>query len=160
MIAIDGWQIPGYDTQVNAGVKLAGGDMSGFGSFALSSDNGVKPGVLTIKTKIAHADETDLAALITKAKALDENGARVTYTVNNALAEAYKIRKAKFDGEVKATEINDVKGWQVTFKLLEVRSISEREQQQLDTTANQNSQTQSTESHTQIQQQFENIEGP
>lgn len=160
MIAIDGWQIPGYDTQVNAGVKLAGGDMSGFGSFALSSDNGVKPGILTVKTKIAHADENDLAALITKAKALDENGARVTYTVNNALAEAYKIRKAKFDGEVKATELNEVKGWQVTFKLLEVRSISEREQQQLDTTANQNSQTQSNESHAQIQQQFENIEGP
>ena len=160
MIAIDGWQVPGYDTQVNAGVKLAGGDMSGFGSFALSSDNGVKPGVLTVKTKIAHVDENDLAALITKAKALDENGARVTYTVNNALAEAYKIRKAKFDGEVKATELNEVKGWQVTFKLLEVRSISEREQQQLDTTANQNSQTQSNESHAQIQQQFENIEGP
>ncbi|MDK2595198.1 hypothetical protein [Pseudoalteromonas obscura] len=160
MIAIDGWQVPGFDTQVNAGVKLAGDDMSGFGSFALSSDNGVKPGVLTVKTKIAHTDENDLAALITKAKALDENGARVTYTVNNSLAEAYKIRKAKFDGEVKATDLEDVKGWQITFKLLEVRSVSEREQQQLDETSNQASEQQSTDAQSQVQQQFEQVDGP
>nr|WP_244951652.1 hypothetical protein [Pseudoalteromonas luteoviolacea] len=160
MISIDGWQVPGYETRVNAGVKLAGGDLSGFGSFALSSDNGVKPAILTVKTKIAHADETDLAALITKAKALDENGARTVYTINNDLAEAYKIRKAKFDGEVKTTELEDVRGWQITFKLLEVRSVSEREQQQLDETSNQASEQQATDAQTQVQQQFEQVEGP
>nr|WP_247687320.1 hypothetical protein [Pseudoalteromonas luteoviolacea] len=160
MISIDGWQVPGYDTKVSAGIKLAGSDLSGFGSFALSSDNGVKPGILNVKTKIAFVDSDELASLITKAKALDENGARTVYTINNDLAEAYKIRKAKFDGEVKATELEDLKGWQVQFKLLEVRSVSEREQQQLDETSNQASEQQSTDSQTQIQQQFEQVEGP
>ncbi|MBQ4836770.1 hypothetical protein [Pseudoalteromonas luteoviolacea] len=160
VISIDGWQVPGYDTKVSAGIKLAGSDLSGFGSFALSSDNGVKPGILNVKTKIAFVDSDELASLITKAKALDENGARTVYTINNDLAEAYKIRKAKFDGEVKATELEDLKGWQVQFKLLEVRSVSEREQQQLDETSNQASEQQSTDSQTQIQQQFEQVEGP
>ncbi|MCF6442360.1 hypothetical protein L1077_23310 [Pseudoalteromonas luteoviolacea] len=160
MISIDGWQVPGYDTKVSAGIKLAGSDLSGFGSFSLSADNGVKPGVLNVKTKIAFVDSNELASLITKAKALDENGARVEYTINNDLAEAYKIRKAKFDGEVKATELEDLKGWQVSFKLLEVRSVSEREQQQLDETSNQVSEQQSTDSQAQIQQKFEQVEGP
>jgi hypothetical protein len=159
-ISINGWQIPGYDTKVSAGVKLAGGDLSGFSSFALSSDNGVKPATLTVKTKIALVDAAELADLIGKAKALDEHGARTEYTINNSVAEAYKIRKAKFDGEVKATELDDVKAWQVVFKLLEVKSVSEREQQHIDKTANSNSTKQANTGHEQVQQQFEQVEGP
>ncbi|MBB1340073.1 hypothetical protein H5158_00305 [Pseudoalteromonas sp. SR45-6] len=159
-IALDGWNVPGFETRVNAGIKLAGGDMSGFGSFALSSDQGVKPGTLTVNTKVPFDHESDLALLISKAKALDENGARIIYTINNALAQAYKIRKAKFDGEVKATELEDKRGWQVAFKLVEVQSVSEREQQQLDTVANQNAITQTTTSNDDIQNKFNEVEGP
>ncbi|MBB1368652.1 hypothetical protein H5154_20130 [Pseudoalteromonas sp. SR44-5] len=159
-IALDGWNVPGFETRVNAGIKLAGGDMSGFGSFALSSDQGVKPGTLTVNTKIPFDQESELALLISKAKALDENGARIIYTINNALAQAYKIRKAKFDGEVKATELEDKRGWQVAFKLVEVQSVSEREQQQLDTVANQNAITQTTTSNDDIQNKFNEVEGP
>ena len=159
-IALDGWNVPGFETRVNAGIKLAGGDMSGFGSFALSSDQGVKPGTLTVNTKIPFDQESDLALLISKAKALDENGARIIYTINNALAQTYKIRKAKFDGEVKATELEDKRGWQVAFKLVEVQSVSEREQQQLDTVANQNAITQTATSNDDIQNKFNEVEGP
>ncbi|NNG42732.1 hypothetical protein HJP15_07340 [Pseudoalteromonas sp. NEC-BIFX-2020_002] len=159
-IALDGWNVPGFETRVNAGIKLAGGDMSGFGSFALSSDQGVKPGTLTVNTKIPFEQESDLALLISKAKALDENGARIIYTINNALAQAYKIRKAKFDGELKTTEIEDKRGWQVAFKLVEVQSVSEREQQQLDGEANQNATAQATTSNDEVQNKFNEVEGP
>ncbi|ATC93518.1 hypothetical protein [Pseudoalteromonas tunicata] len=158
MIAIDGWQVPGFETKVSAGIKLAGDDLSGFGSFALSSDNGVKPAVLSVQTKIPFVDEIELAELITKAKAIDANGARVVYTITNSVATAYKVRKAKFDGEIKATELDELKGWQVSFNLLEVRSVSEREQQQLDATTN--STPQATTAHEQIQQKFAASEGP
>lgn len=159
-LAIDGWNIPGFETRVDASVKLAGGDMSGFGSFALSSDQGVKPGLITVKTKIPMLDESELAALIAKSKALDENAARVVYTITNALAEAYKIRKAKFDGEVKATELEEKRAWQVTFKLVEVQSVSEREQQQLDEQATESAQPQATTSNDDVQNKFNEVEGP
>jgi len=111
MITLDGWQVPGFDTKVNAGVKLAGKDLSGGGSFGLSSDDGVKPGVLTVSTKVPFAKLEQLTELIDRSKALDENGARVIRTVNCDIAKVYKIRKAKFDGDIKSNEDEKLKVW-------------------------------------------------
>ncbi|TMS86217.1 hypothetical protein CWB69_20435, partial [Pseudoalteromonas sp. S980] len=114
----------------------------------------------TVNTKIPFNESASLALLISKAKALDENGARIIYTVNNELAAAYKIRKAKFDGEAKATELEDKRAWQVTFKLVEVQSVSEREQQQLDEQATENAQPQASTSNDDVQNKFNEVEGP
>ena len=159
MISINGWQVPGYETKIKCGFKLIGDDLSGFGSFSLSSDNGVKAAVLSVVTKIPFVDKAELAELVTKAKELDENGARVISTVNCDVAEAFKVRKVKFDGEFNAIEDETLKAWVVNFKLLEVLSKSEREQQQLDGTAQENAQAQSTDGHNSLQQQFEHVEG-
>lgn len=159
MISIAGWQVPGYNTKINCGIKLAGEDLSGAGSYLVSTDNGVKAAVLSITTHIAFVDHKDLAQLISKAKDLDENGARKIYTVNSAVASAYKVRKVKFDGEVKTNEAEDVKGWIVTFKLLEVLSKSEREQQQLDKKASNNTSPQSNNGHNDVLAKFEQATG-
>jgi len=159
MISISGWQVPGYETKIKCGFKLAGDDLSGYGSFSLSSDNGVKPAVLSVVTKIPFVDKSQLAQLVTKAKALDNNGARIISTVNCDVAQAFKVRKVKFDGEINAVEDETLKAWVVSFKLLEVLSKSEREQQQLDGTAQENAQAQSTDGHNSLQQQFEHVEG-
>ncbi|MEZ7277214.1 hypothetical protein [Pseudoalteromonas sp. 68 DY56-GL68] len=160
MITLNGWQVPGYEIRINCGIKLPSDDLSGLGSFTLSGDKGVKPGVVTINTKIPFKDHAELAELITQAKATDENGARLQYTINSEITEAYKIRKAKFNDEVKAVELEEVKAWQVTFKLLEVLSTAERNQQQIDGKAKENSQTQAVDGHTTVQAAFEQSEGP
>lgn len=157
MISINGWQVPGYETRVNCGFKLAGEDLSGAGSFLISADNGIKAAVLSVSTKIPFVDESELGKLITLSKELDADGARVVSTVNSSVASAFKVRKVKFDGEVKATEIEDEKAWLVTFKLLEILSKSEREQQQLDQVANNNITAQAVDGHNNVQQQFEKI---
>ena len=154
-ISIDGWQVPGYDTKVNADVMLASQDLSGIGSFTLSSDDGVKPCYLSVSTKIPFVKADQLAELVTKAKALDENGARIVRTVTSTVATAYKIRKAKFDGHIKTSEDEKLKMWLVTFKLIEVKSKSEREQQQIDGQASENINSQANDGHANIQQQFE-----
>lgn len=160
MITLNGWQVPGYEIRINCGIKLPSDDLSGFGSFALSSDKGVKPGVITVNTKIPFVDASELAELVGQAKSIDENGARTVFTINSDITQAYKIRKAKFNGEVKATELEEVKAWQVTFKLLEVLSTAERSQQQIDGKAKENSQTQAVDGHTTVQTAFEKSEGP
>jgi hypothetical protein len=160
MMLIDGWKVPGYDIKVNAGVQLAGQDLSGSGSLDLSSDDGVKAGVLTVSTKVSFTQLAQLTTLIDMAKALDENGARLVRTVNSDLAKAYKIRKAKFDGEIKANEDEQLRLWSVSFKLLEVKSKSEREQQQIDGQTSENNNAQATDGHTNIQQQFDKAVGP
>lgn len=159
MISINGWQVPGYDTKINCGVKLAGEDLSGAGSYLISTDSGVKAAVLSVTTNIPFVDHKELAQLITKAKDLDENGARKIYTVNSDVASAYKVRKVKFDGEVKTNEAEDVKGWIITFKLLEVLSKSEREQQQLDNKTNSNINAQVNDGHNNVLEQFEKVTG-
>lgn len=160
MISINGWQVPGYETRINCGFKLAGEDLSGAGSFLISADNGIKAAVLSVTTKVPFVDSSELAELITRSKALDESGARIVSTVNSDVATAFKVRKVKFDGEVKATEMEDVKGWSVNFKLLEVLSKSEREQQQLDQTASNNTSPQAADGHNNVQQQFDKAVGP
>lgn len=158
-ISIDGWQVPGYDTKISGGVKLAGKDLSGAGSYLITTDDGVKAAVLTVTTNIPFIDYKELAELVTKAKAHDENGARAIYTVSSLVASAYKVRKAKFDGEVKTSEAEDVKGWLVSFKLIEVLSKSEREQQQLDKTASTSATAQTNDGHNDVLEQFENVSG-
>ena len=160
MITLNSWPVPGYEIKIGCGFKLAGEDLSGAGSYLLSADNGVKAAVLSVTTKIPFIEKSDLAQLITRAKQLDEDGARIVSTINCDVAEAFKIRKAKFDGEIKAVEDEEVKAWIVTFKLLEVMSKSEREQQQLDAVAVENSQAQAADGHNSLQQQFENANGP
>ncbi len=160
MITLNGWQVPGYEMRINCGIKLPSDDLSGFGSFALSGDKGVKPGVVTVNTKIPFVDEGELAELIAQAKSIDENGARTVFTSNSKVTEAYKIRKAKFNGEITATELEDVKAWPVTFQLLQVLSTAERSQQQIDGQAKENSQTQAVDGHTTVQKAFEQSEGP
>lgn len=159
-ISIDGWQVPGFNIKVNADIEMPNQDLSGLGSFTLSSESGVKPCYLSVSTKIPFTKADQLAELITKAKALDENGARIIRTVTSAVATAYKIRKAKFDGHVKTSEDEQLKMWLVTFKLIEVTSKSEREQQQLDGQALENINSQANDGHANIQKQFENVEGP
>lgn len=160
MISIDGWRVPGYETKVSCGIKLAGDDLSGFGSFALNSDDGVKPAVVSVTTKIPFLDSDELADLITMAKGTDDNGARIVRTINSDVTQAYKVRKAKFDGDVKSVEDEEVQAWIVTFKLLEKLSTAERTQQQIDGTAAENSQTQVVDGHNSVQHAFENSDGP
>lgn len=159
-ISIDGWQVPGFNIKVNADIEMASQDLSGIGSFTLSSDDGVKPCFLSVTTKIPFTKADQLAELVDKAKALDENGARIIRTITSTVAKAYKIRKAKFDGHVKTAEDEQLRLWTVNFKLVEVTSKSEREQQQLDGTAVENVNSQANDGHANIQQQFENVEGP
>lgn len=160
MIALDGWQVPGYETKVRSSFKLAGEDLSGAGSFLITTDDGVKAAVLSVTTKIAFTDKDLLTQLITKAKKLDENASRLLYTVNCDLAEAFKVRKVKFDGEVKAVEDEQVKAWNVSFNLLEVLSKSEREQQQIDSNAANNIEPQANDGHNSVQDKFDKITGP
>ncbi|MCL1123294.1 baseplate complex protein [Shewanella surugensis] len=160
MITLDGWEVPGYETKVKCGFKLAGEDLSGAGSFLINADNGIKAAILTVTTKVPFVDVSKLEELVTKAKALDENGARVPYTINSDVASAFKVRKAKFDGEVLATEEDDVKAWTIAFKLTELLSKSEREQQQLDATAVSNTQSVSSDGHNAVQDKFTEQDGP
>ena len=60
MIAINGWQVPGYETKVNCGLKLPNEDLSGAGSYLINVDLGVKAAVLTVTTKVPMVDQAQL----------------------------------------------------------------------------------------------------
>ncbi|MDO6426247.1 hypothetical protein Q4489_04445 [Thalassotalea sp. 1_MG-2023] len=154
MITLDGWQVPGYDIKINCSVKIENQDLSGASSYIINMNKGVKGAVVTVNAKIPFVEKEKLAELINKAKALDE-GASVIYTLNSDITTAYKVRKATFDGEIKTIELEKAKGWQISFKMREVLSKSEREQQILNAKAESNTQPQAENGHSAIQEKFE-----
>lgn len=160
MIALDSWRVPGYETKIKVSMPLPNEDLSGLGSFTLDGEEGVKPAIVNVITKIKFNEANDLEALVTKAKALDDNGARVIYTISSDVTSAYKIRKGKFHGEVSATPHDEQHLWIVQFKLKEQLSTGERVQQQMDGTAAENSTAQATSGHNNIVNAFANVEGP
>lgn len=56
---------------------------------------------------------------------------RQTYTIGCDIARVLNIRKVRFSGRITATEQENIRAWQVTFRLVEVESPSEVMEQQL-----------------------------
>ncbi|TMP88506.1 hypothetical protein CWC05_03495 [Pseudoalteromonas ruthenica] len=159
MIALNGVKVPGSNTRVHANFDLAGTNQSGVGSFAITSEEGTKPKGLTIST-VLRMDELDALERITRwAEAENDYGERQVYTITNELAQSMKIRRAKFAGKINVKEDQTLKAWNLTFKLVEVKSVAEKKQQQLDETNKGISQSPAKDGHAQTLVLFEAAEG-
>ncbi len=132
MIAFDGTPLPGTDQKVSASFNLAGKNLSGTGSMASTSEEGVKPKVLRCSTVLAMNELAELEAITELVEATDDNGERIAYTITNDLAKSMKIRRAKFTGNVEVTQDQQLKAWKISLRLVEVLSVAEKKQQQLD----------------------------
>lgn len=158
-IALDGNPLPGTDYKVNALFELPSQDLSGIGSFALSSDDGAKAKGLTVQCVLSFKEENELETLTKLAESTDENGARAIYVITNPLAKAMKIRQCKFDKRFSVTEDQIQRSWLIRFNLLEVRSVPEKQQKQLDQQNEEAVDTTGNQAHEQIVNSFEAVEG-
>ena len=159
MIALDDNQVPGHNQKVHSSFDLAGEDLSGAGSFAVESEEGVKPKVLKVTTVIDARNPRDLASIIEWAEAEQSHGERKVYVITNELAQAMKIRKAKFSGLVSVKEHAQLKAWNVSFKLIEVLSVAERRQLQQDEINDKNTTSIAAQGHSDIIANFETVGG-
>lgn len=118
-------KINGSAIKVAATLPLSSADMSGQSSYAETAETGDKPKQLTITLQIKYNNAKDLSALIVLAEAKNDVAERVIYSVVNNTAKAMNIRRVRFEGDLMVREDESTKLWNVSFKLIEVKSVPE-----------------------------------
>jgi hypothetical protein len=154
MISLDGEQLPGSDFKINASFDMPSDDSSGTSSYIVKKEKGIKPKTINVSLMLGFNQTEELDKLVKLAESIDDNGIRKIYTIGNDLAKGMKIRQVKFDGRFNVTEENGLKAWAVKFTLSEVKSVAEKQQEQLDETANQTATSSSGDAHLSVEQSF------
>lgn len=104
-------------------------DMSGQKSSTKKTDKGVKAKEINVTGIIAYRDKQNLTDLFNLAEAVDKKGEQVKYRVAAISAEAINMREVQFTDEISAVEQTNLLAWQVSFKLREINSVSEKKEQ-------------------------------
>ena len=126
MIELNGTRVPGHDMRVRGNFRIEEKDLSGQSSASDTAEEGIKPQTLSVSLTIRFDDETDLNKLIALARAVDENGQRVIYDINNRTARAANIRQVKFSENFTYQDNDNQRSWQVNFTLREFLSVPEK----------------------------------
>jgi len=130
-VYLNGTKLPGYGVTVSGSLTLAGEDLSGNSSTTAQADKGDKPKTLTVRLSVKFINAADLTALVALAEARDAAGDRVKYNIINDLAKAMNIRQVQFQGTFNCPENAGLRQWDISFELVEWRSVPEKKQQRL-----------------------------
>ncbi|WP_176013036.1 hypothetical protein [Victivallis sp. Marseille-Q1083] len=118
--------VPGKNIKINSSLPLERKDLSGQGSGSATAAAGNKPQELSVSLVLPIADKTGLSELLDFATAIDDAGDPVVYDIVDELAGLLKIHQVIFSGSLDVQEHDGLRAFSVSFKLQEVRSVSER----------------------------------
>lgn len=130
-IYLNGSKLPGYGLVVSSSMTLAGEDLSGNSSSTTQADKGDKPKSLSVKLSIRLKDNADLTRLLALAEARDAAGDRIKYNIINDLSKAMNIRQVQFQGSFNCAENSGLRQFDISFELVEWRSVPEKKQQRI-----------------------------
>lgn len=128
-IYLNGNKVPGHNLHVSASLQLAGEDLSGNSSSTAQAEKGDKPKTISVRTTIKFKNKAELAQIYAMAEARDTATERQIYSIINDTAEALKIRQVRFQGNVETMEQYNQRQWDVSFQLVEYRSVPEKKQE-------------------------------
>lgn len=128
LLAADGREliVPGKNLKVSSSLSLERKDLSGQGSGSGFAAAGNKPQELSVVLVLPIADKNKLSELLDFATAIDDAGDPVVYDIVDDLAGLLKIHQVIFSGLLDVQEHDTLRAFSVSFKLQEVRSVSER----------------------------------
>lgn len=127
---LNGTKVPGYGLKVSAALKLAGEDISGNSSSTTQAEKGDKSKSLTVNTTIRFIDIADLQMLTALAEGKNGDDERHVYNILNFTAKALNIRQVQFQDSFQVTENSSLRQWDISFTLVEKRSVAEKKQAQ------------------------------
>ncbi|QSB01963.1 hypothetical protein JWZ98_03100 [Methylomonas sp. EFPC1] len=127
-IYLNGVKIPGYGLRVSANLVLAGEDLSGNSSSTTQAEKGDKPKTISVRTTIKFTNPGELSAIYQLAESRASSTDRTVYNIINDTAQALNMRQVTFQGNVDASEQYNLRCWDVTFTLVEHRSVPEKKQ--------------------------------
>jgi len=129
MFALNGKTFDIKNIVVNFSRDYKSQDMSGMSSMTDDSEQGEKAAELEISGLISFKHLNQLTELEQMSAAKDAAGDREVYRVVNDVANAFKIKMAKFAGKFSITQQESQMAWKVSFRLKEHHSIAEQKEQ-------------------------------
>jgi len=126
-ILLDGKQVPGYDHRVSVTEQIERGDLSGETSTTAASHKGYKPAVVNVRCKVRMEDPEQVSQLRRLYHTLDDAGQapRVWY-ITEPTASAMGVFRVQFSDFFKVEPQDGPRVWDLSFALIEVRSIPEK----------------------------------
>lgn len=128
-LRLNGWNVPGYGLAVSGGLEMHTEDLSGETSATDRVEKGVKPKTFSVSINICFENADDLAELIRKAEAKDEDGALIIYTITCREADVAGIRQVRFADAIRWKPFDRLRAWSVSFTLREYLSVPEKAEQ-------------------------------
>lgn len=121
--------IPGKNVKVNASFSIERKDLSGQASNTSFANAGAKPQKVNVSTQIPIAQTKNLTELLEIARACDAKDDPIVYDVSDALCDAMSIRRVIFSGDLSVSESDSLRVYDVSFQLVEYRSVAERREE-------------------------------
>jgi cell division protein ZapA (FtsZ GTPase activity inhibitor) len=128
MLSLNGELVKLSSMRVEMSMELKDQDMSGQSSGTNTAEQGDKGKKLSFTGQIPFNDSDTLTRLYQLASAKDQHQNRQVYRVGNDIAQALKIRQAKFTGRINASEHGSLLAWNVSFELREHNSVAEQKE--------------------------------
>ena len=126
-ILLNGITLPGLDHRVTITEQIERKDLSGETSFSAGSHGGWKPALVSVRLLIDMEHPEELAALRAHFHLADEtSGAPALWTITEPTAQALGIHQVRFTDFLRVTSAERERMWEVTFTLIEEKSIPER----------------------------------
>ena len=129
MLTLNNTTILGHSLNVRANFKIESKELSGQTSGSDRSEEGIKPCTLSVSLQIPFDKSANLTRLRELATAQTSTGNLQMYDIVNETAAAMKVRQVTFTDNFNVTEAGNLRAWQVSFTLVEHRSISEKIEQ-------------------------------
>ena len=126
---LNNYRVPQKNRIVSLSAPLPAQDISGQTASTTTVDKGQKAQELSVTLTLNFTEAAELNALQTVARAKDDNGDPVIYTVVDPLAKAMNIRQVKFVGTFRVNESQGQQAWAISFTLSEHLSVAEKKEQ-------------------------------
>lgn len=128
-------KVPGKNVRVNVSLSLERKDLSGQTSDSSFVNAGAKAQKISVSCQIPVSDSRELSRLMEIARACDTDNEPIVYTVTDDLCRAMSIRQVIFCGEVRATESDSLRVYDVSFELQEYLTVSQKREERANANA-------------------------
>ena len=105
--------------------------LDGQSSSTLTSNQGSKAKSLSFACLIPFSEKEHLSELIAIAEAIEDDGARRVYRIQQEDAAAADVREVIFDGNLSFRKTENLLAWSVNFSLLQVHSVPESKERRI-----------------------------
>jgi len=128
-------KVPGKNVKINVSLTLERKDLSGQSSDSSFANSGAKAQKVSVSCQIPISESRTLSQLLEIARACDSKDEPIVYTVSDDLCAAMSIRQVIFCGEVRATESDSLRVYDVSFELQEYQTVPQKREERANANA-------------------------